>query len=201
MSRNPRRTTKCERAEVRRSNPTVCRTIGIAAAARLQRQRRMRPEADQLDALARAAGLEPLMTESGAPGVNHWSAYDQATTEHWSQQFRNWVLNGTMTSPDGRVRADRMSGHKIAYTIIDDPMPGTEPVEYDLYVDADGTPTVDYSRGVFGQTPLQMLREQEGSSTYTESSGYEVEPDGWINIKYPPHISLGTHQAERNDGQ
>lgn len=143
---NPRRTTKPERRAVRASNPIVCRTIGIAAAARLQRQRRMRPEADQLDRFARALGVEPLMTESTHPGAGHWAAYDRAVANSWGEQFRDWVLNGTMTSPSGRVRANRMAGHKVAFTIIDDPMPGTSPGEYDLYVDADGTPTVDYSR-------------------------------------------------------
>lgn len=65
--RNPNRTTKPERRAVRASNPMVCRAMGTAATARLQRKRNMRPEAEQLDRLTRALGLETLITESSHP--------------------------------------------------------------------------------------------------------------------------------------
>ena len=119
--RNPRRTTKRERAEVRRSNPIVCRNMGIAAAARLQRQRRMRPEADQLDTVA--AELQQS-------------------------------LEALHAATEARVAA--LNGHRPLASAVD---------------------------------------EDHRMPTYAASSGYEVEPDGWVNIKYPPHISLGRLDA------
>jgi hypothetical protein len=159
--RNPNRTTKAERRAVRASNPMVCRTMGIAAAARLQRQRSMRPESAQLDRLTRALGLETLMTESTQPGVNHWSA-PQPDAAALAEQYRDWVLNGEMRSPSGRFRA--MRGWAGGVTIIDDPNPDDVPY-----------PTVE---------------------------SVTVEPDGWLTLKYAPHISLGaglTGDADTDD--
>lgn len=126
--RNPRRTTKRERADVRRSNPTVCRTLGVAAAARLQRQRRMRPEADQLDRFARALGLEPLMTESGAPGVNHWSAASDTVAAELQQ-----ALEAMHAATGTRVAA--LEGHRPVASAVDEDrrMPTyTESIGYEV---------------------------------------------------------------------
>lgn len=37
--------------------------------------------------------------------------------------------------------------------------------------------------------------------TYTAATGYDVESDGWINLRYPMHISLGTVPVPADQGQ
>jgi hypothetical protein len=126
MTRNSNRTTKPERRAVRASNPTVSRAMGIGAAVRLHRQRAMRPEAAQLDQLARAMGVEPLMNESARPGVNHWAGYDARanTVDHW----RRLLIDGE-TTVGGVTVARTMQGHRVDYALIDEPNPDDDTEE------------------------------------------------------------------------
>lgn len=157
------RTTKPERRAVRASNPTMCRVIGTGATVRLARQRAMRPEAEQLDRFARAMGFETLMTESQDPGVNHWASAGQiaASTAAWFEEIAaraagavtGAMLHGQAPVGHGKSLARTMRGYRVEYVLIDDPMPGDPVPDADVYVDADGVPTVHYAK----PTPLQSL--------------------------------------------
>lgn len=195
--RNPNRSTKPERRAVRASNPTVCRAMGIAAAVRLQRQRSMRPEAEQLDRFTRAMGLETLMSESPDPDVNHWSTHGPDVdalaaragqiTDALAEQYRNWLLNGEMTSPSGRFRAVRnwAGGAKIIDEehAIPDINLGPEPPI---------APGSVLGR-MRGHNPGFTIIDEPNPDDvpYPTAESVTVEPDGWITLKYAPHISRG----------
>lgn len=149
------RTTKPERRAVRASNPTVCRAMGVGAAVRLQRQRSMRPEAEQLDRLARALGQKPLMSESRYSVQDIINERNQALAEEmvaFSADVAQ-VLTEKMLRPALAEAGVDPSRYAVEYTIIDEPNPDDVPY-----------PTVE---------------------------SVTVEPDGWLNLKYAPHISLG----------
>jgi hypothetical protein len=48
---------------------------------------------------------------------------------------------------------------------------------------------------LYGRPPADLddrvMRVLAVTPNYTEATGYSVEPDGWINLHYPSHISLG----------
>lgn len=48
--------------------------------------------------------------------------------------------------------------------------------------------------------PMQVI---EVAPRYTEATGYDVEPDGYINLRYPAHISMvmDVHQLEPGEWQ
>lgn len=104
MTRNANRTTKPERRLIRRRNPTMCRILGVAQAARWHRDGFLLDEAKAFETMA----------------------------------------------------AD------VLY----------------------GRPPADLDDRVLAVTP-----------NYTAATGYSVEPDGWINLHYPSHISLGAPGA------
>lgn len=77
--RNPNRTTKRERAAARRSCPTICRMIGVNAAARLRRQG-LSDDATAFDRMLLALDLPPEVM--GDATGSHWSDYQNyAKTE------------------------------------------------------------------------------------------------------------------------
>lgn len=52
---------------------------------------------------------------------------------------------------------------------------------------------------LYGRPPADLddrvMRVLAVTPNYTEATGYTVEPDGWINLHYPSHISLGADGA------
>lgn len=131
--------------------------MGVGAAVRLQRQRNARPEAEQLDRLARALGLETLMTEPRHSVQDIITERNQTLAEGMLAYAADVAeaLTERMLRPALAEAGVEPSGYAVGYTIIDEPNPDDVPY-----------PTVE---------------------------SVEVDPeDGWLTLKYAPHISLGT---------